>query len=561
MSSQQKRGFRLPWAAERSTDEGAAAATLEADPAEPTTPAEIVDEVGGELGEGPFHFADSATPDASTDASPEAPEVPLNTAEAAMIDTETATNASLETAPAEHDGWEAADQSTTTETPTTSEQDAPAAGSTGKTVDDQVAVEPVARASTTIESATRTSRTNPLVAGLVKAMREAALASREESTGRLNGDATAQTELLREAGTTQAAELRKRADEDIAGIRDWSKSEIARIKQETDTRIEARRSELEEQTQQHEANVERQVERVKNTVAAYELEMDRFFEKLLAENDPAKVAALAEQAPDAPDLAAELDAVADEAPVAEADVADAVPVIAVDSISDDTETPAGSEWDDVAWGALDPARLAEIADPNPDVPEVAAEATEETSEATAEATEETPEGTAEATDEAVSEVTDEPAAEALAEPTADVAAEPVEGLEAEAAAEAEAASTEGLEIPTNDVWPTSVLAAARRTLHSQSTDFEAAGIANTRLFVNGLTSVAGISAFKGALGQLSGVRSVSVSSGQPGVFIFTVVHSPDTDLQDGIAGLTEFEARVTEATGGELTVVAQEPAA
>jgi hypothetical protein len=106
-----------------------------------------------------------------------------------------------------------------------------------------------------------------------------------------------------------------------------------------------------------------------------------------------------------------------------------------------------------------------------------------------------------------------------------------------------------------------VLAAARRTLHSQSTDFEAAGIANTRLFVNGLTSVAGISAFKGALGQLSGVRSVSVSSGQPGVFIFTVVHSPDTDLQDGIAGLTEFEARVTEATGGELTVVAQEPAA
>jgi len=565
MSSQQKRGFRLPWAAERSTEDGAAAATLEADPAEPTTPAQIVDEVGGELGEGPFHFADSATPDASTDASPEAPEVPLNTAEAAMIETETATNATLETAPAEHDGW-AAEESTSTETPTTSEQDAPASGSTGKAVADQGAAAPVARASTKIESATRTSRTNPLVAGLVKAMREAALASREESTGRLNGDATAQTELLREAGTTRAAELRKRADEDIAGIRDWSKSEIARIKQETDTRIEARRSELEEQTQQHEANVERQVERVKNTVAAYELEMDRFFEKLLAENDPAKVAALAEQAPDAPDLAAELDA--DEAPVAEADVADAVPVIDVEAISDDTETPAGSEWDDVAWGALDPARLAEIADPNPDIPEVAAEATEEASEATAEATDQTPEGTAEAseaaaeaTDEAVSEATDEPAAEALAEPTADATAEPVEGLEAEAAAEAEAASTEGLEIPTNDVWPTSVLAAARRTLHSQSTDFEAAGIANTRLFVNGLTSVAGISAFKGALGQLSGVRSVSVSSGQPGVFIFTVVHSPDTDLQDGIAGLTEFEARVTEATGGELTVVAQEPAA
>jgi hypothetical protein len=45
------------------------------------------------------------------------------------------------------------------------------------------------------------------------------------------------------------------------------------------------------------------------------------------------------------------------------------------------------------------------------------------------------------------------------------------------------------------------------------------------------------------------------------VFIFTVVHSPETDLQDGVAGLTSFSARVTEATGGELTVVAEEPAA
>jgi hypothetical protein len=45
------------------------------------------------------------------------------------------------------------------------------------------------------------------------------------------------------------------------------------------------------------------------------------------------------------------------------------------------------------------------------------------------------------------------------------------------------------------------------------------------------------------------------------VFIFTVVHSPETDLQDGIAGLTAFSARVTEALDDRLTVVAQEPAA
>jgi len=115
-------------------------------------------------------------------------------------------------------------------------------------------------------------------------------------------------------------------------------------------------------------------------------------------------------------------------------------------------------------------------------------------------------------------------------------------------------------VSPDGVWPTSVLAAARRTLHTDA-DFQAAGVANTRLLVNGLNSVAGISAFKGALGQLPGVRSVSVSSGEPGVFIFTVVHTPETDLQDGIAGLTAFSARVTDASGDSLTVVAQEPAA
>ena len=566
MSSQQKRGFRLPWAAERSTDEGAAAATLEGDAAEPTTPAQVEDEVGGELGEGPFHFADAATPDASTDASPEAPEVPENTAEAAMIEAETTTNENVETAPAGDE-----------DTPTSSEHDAPAV-TAEQTGADEGTAEPVARASIKVESDTRTSRSNPLVAGLVKAMREAALASREETTGRLNGDATAQMELIREAGTTRAAELRKRADEDVSGIREWSKSEIARIKQETEERIEGRRAELESQTQRHEANVERQVEQVQKTVAAYELDMDRFFEKLLAENDPARLAALAEQAPEAPDLAAELDAIDDE-PVANARLA-----FGEASTADETDTASGSEWDDVAWGTVDPARLAAIADPNPDpTPEATAdEATEATAEVTAEVidettadaaieataevtgdtdTEATAEGSTDTTTEAIAEGSTDTTTDTTTEATAEATDEPVEALEAEAAAEAEAASTEGLEIPTDAVWPTSVLAAARRTLHSQSTDFEAAGIANTRLFVNGLTSVAGISAFKGALGQLSGVRSVSVSSGQPGVFIFTVVHSPDTDLQDGIAGLTAFSARVTEASGGELTVVAQEPAA
>ena len=466
MSSQQKRGFRLRWAAERSTEDGAAAATLEAESADPTTPADIEDEEGGDLGERPTQFADAATPEASTDASPEAPEVPETTAEAAMIDTETATNEAAEAATSgtDHDAWPAHDQRQTTAA-TTDPAAAPESGDEAPS-----APKATARPSTKVEGDAHATRSNPLVAGLVKAMREAALASRDETTTRVQGEATKRVEAIREAGTSQAAELRKTADDDIAGIREWSKSEIARVKQETDDRIDRRRTQLAGQTERHEANVERLVEQVQGTVAAFESDMDSFFEQLLAENDPARLAALAEHAPEPPDLTAELIVIGAEA-----------------------EASAENEWGDQAWGARQPA-------------------------------------------------------------------EPVAALEADAAAEAEAAATEGLEIP-RDTWPTSVLAAARRTKHEPAEDFEAAGVANTSLFVTGLTSVAGISAFKGALGQLSGVRSVSVSSGEPGVFIFTVVHAPETDLQDGIAGLTSFSARVTDASEDHLTVVAQEPAA
>jgi hypothetical protein len=460
MSSQQKRGFRLPWAVERGTDEGAAAATLEADAVEATTSDEIEDGVGGDLGEGPFHFADAPTPDASTDVSPEASDVPETSAEAAMIDSDTATTEPAEATPpvADHEAWPTMDHRAASSAEPDATPDEEASSAPAPTP-----AEPLPPIH--VEGEARATRANPLVAGLIKAMREAAQASRAESTTQLQSEATARVESIREAATAQAAELRKRADDDIAGVREWSKAEIARIKQETDERIESRRTELTDQTQKHSADVERLVEQVQSTVAAFEADMDGFFERLLAENDPARLASLAEQAPEPPDLMAELAPLADGA--------------------ENTGGPA-AEWDGVQWGST--------------------------------------------------------------------------GLGADAAAEAEAAATEGLDLNTTDEWPASVLASARRTA-AQASEFEAAGVANTRLQVNGLTSVAGISAFKGALGQLPGVRSVSVSSGEPGVFIFTVVHNPDADLQAEISGLTAFSTRVTEASGDGLTVAAQEPAA
>jgi len=456
MSSQQKRGFRLPWAAEREPGDDAGAATLENGQQTPPVRLDLLKgAVGAGLGEGPFHFAEEPMPHASTDASPDAPDMPETTAEAAMIDTESGTTELAEAAPTtDADAWPTTDQEVVAEAEAVpdgapAEPEAPA----GEADADTPAAAPP---KTKVEGDQRATRSNPLVAGLVKAMREAAIASRAETTTRLQAEATARVEAIRTDATEDSAALRKRVDEDIAGIRDWSKGEMARIRQQTEERIEGRRADAIAENDRHTAHVEHLVAEVQARVDAFESDMDGFFKRLLAENDPAHLAALAEQAPEPPDL------------------------------TEETESEAkASEWQDVAWT-------------NP-------------------------------------------------------------GLEADAAAEAEAEATEGLDLSSDEQWPASVLAAARR---NDATDEDApTGAGNSRLFVNGLTSVAGISAFKGAVGQLPGISSVSVSSGEPGVFIFAVAHSPDLDIQAAIAGLTQFSTLVTDASGDSLTVSAHEPAA
>ena len=446
MSSQQKRGFRLPWGADRGPE--AAAATLDG-----STDPDDGEPAGGEmrddLGDGPFRLVDTKTPDQSTDDAPAASDVPESAAEAEMMETTTHADTATETAAAtNHAGdaaWPEVDRAALSQ---------PAA-------DDGTAFRPAIHAASDVRPA---RRENPLVAGLVKAMREAAIASREETSTKLRGEAEARVEAIRGGSAEEATALRKRADDDVTAIREWSKAEIARLRQETDERIEARRVQLTTETERHAAGVERQVEEVQRVVAAVEADMDVFFERLLAENDPARLATLAEQAPDAPDLA---------------------------------DLP-----NTVEWLAVDHA--AEGADP------------------------------------------DAPAA-----------------LEAAAAAEAEAEASEGLEMADGQAWPAALIAAARR---GDSPDDDADGIApddveHSRLLVNGLTSVAAISAFKGAVGQLPGVHAVSVSSGERGVFVFTVSHDADADISAGVAALPGFAASVTDEAGDSLSITAHEPAA
>jgi hypothetical protein len=156
---------------------------------------------------------------------------------------------------------------------------------------------------------------------------------------------------------------------------------------------------------------------------------------------------------------------------------------------------------------------------------------------------------------------------------ADGAGETQDVLEPDAAAEAEAEATEGLDMSSADAWTTGTADAATgedtttgettTTTDASTTTDEAdqPRLGNSRLFVNGLTSVADISAFKGAVGQLDGVRSVSVSSGERGMFIFNVGHDPDANLAAAVATLSGFSIQIMETSGDDLTVTAHESAA
>jgi hypothetical protein len=124
-------------------------------------------------------------------------------------------------------------------------------------------------------------------------------------------------------------------------------------------------------------------------------------------------------------------------------------------------------------------------------------------------------------------------------------------------AAAEVAATEGLDMGAGTEWPGSVVAGSQREDGTADPTMDDGA---TRLLVSGLGSVAGISALKGALGQLPGVHAVSVSSGEQGGFVFAINHDPGIDLATAVAGLPGFAARVTDASDAGITVVAHEPA-
>lgn len=145
-------------------------------------------------------------------------------------------------------------------------------------------------------------RTNPLVAGLVRAMRDAATVARHEATAQFTDATKLRIEAIHGEAALEATAIRYAADEDISAARDWSKAEMVRIREETETRIAGRRRRLELETGEHAARVEHRIEAVHGAVAVFGAKMDAFFDQLLAEEDPARLAGLAEQLPEPPSL-------------------------------------------------------------------------------------------------------------------------------------------------------------------------------------------------------------------------------------------------------------------
>jgi len=414
------------------------------------------------------------------------------------------------------------------------------------------------------------------LADLTRAMQAAAESSRASTMEQFQGEAKAHIEEVHARSADEATELRKSADEDIVEIRDWSKAELARIREETDRKITQRKADLDVELEEHAARIEQKIELVQKRVATFEAEMDRFFERLLTEDDPAEFAAMAENLPEPPPFDFDLDAdlpvhaaaveTPAPGPVAAIAVAEAAPAAAEAATSDaETTEPAptaeagtepvadgGSvigqaEGTDEGFAVQDDPAAVEAAMKAIEAAYKAAEDGSRTDAKAEPATE---------SDDAASSPSDEPDPRLAA-----LGLEPDLGAAEAEAAEAAAATTDD-EIPTID---DDALAARLAGLVPEGGSAPAPrapapkAAATSQVVVTGLVSVASIASFKRHLGRLAGVQSVGVSSGPDGEFVFKVAHGADVSLADAIPSLPGFEARVTGTGDGVVNVSARDP--
>ena len=394
---------------------------------------------------------------------------------------------------------------------------------------------------------------NRLMADLTRAMQTAAETARVETLERLQADAKAFIEEVHARSGSEAADLRSHADEDVAGIREWSKAEIARIREETDRRVTERKASLEGEVEAHAARIELRIERVQAHVGRFEAEMAAFFEKLLAEDDPTHLAAMAENLPEPPSF--DDDLLDDDYVPAAAVTAEVPAETEVEVVADEPEPEPVAESTvetESAFAAIQAAAEAAAAEEAVRPDEAVEDEAVRDDAPEAVDTTETPESV---------EVVEDPEATATSVDETDPRFAAL-GLSPDAAAEAEAAA----EIDATDdqeeiaTFSDDALAARLAGLVPAADDATPrAETHTTRVLVTGLISVASIAGFKRQLGRLSGVESVGVSSGPEGEFVFAVAHTADVSLAEAVPTLTDFAAEVTNAADDTITVAARDP--
>ncbi|HET7495276.1 MAG TPA: hypothetical protein VFJ80_07490 [Candidatus Limnocylindrales bacterium] len=413
---------------------------------------------------------------------------------------------------------------------------------------------------------------NKFMADLTKAMQAAAEAARSDTLERFTAEAKTHIERIHTSTADEATELRKKADDDVAAIRDWSKTEIARIREETDERIAHRKDKLERQIEAHAGEIEARIEGVQRRVDRFEHEMAEFFERLLAEEDPTRFAAMAESLPEPPPFDD------DPLPTANTSVIEP-PAVDTESAPDEivtSENEAAAEpptgWESTPVTGTDPETSSDAA-PSTEPVESSIAGWPGTDAAPTPTPVEAP------ADQSSADHGDlfgmardsepphggEPGAspEASVEPTGE--GDPrltALGLDPDlAAAEAEAGAfpiaTETSDEPIPMIADDALAARLAGLVHEEPSG----DTTTTRVIVTGLVSVASIAGFKRNLARVPGVQAVGVSSGPDGEFVFAVTHDGSLALSESIATLPGFGTRVTDEAPGQLTVAARDPEA
>jgi hypothetical protein len=430
-------------------------------------------------------------------------------------------------------------------------------------------------------------KASKLMADLAAAILATTEAARDQRLSQLEAEASGVVGMIRAQSEEGAVGLRRKSDEDVAAIRDWAKAEIARIKEESEAKIADRKHLLEQEVADHAAAIEDRCAEVQSTVVGYRAAMDAYFERLNAEDDPARLATMAETMPEPPpvetlsvldDLAIEGAAArraaaegTEAATAADSDVAE-VDQDGSEAVGEDEIVVSDDRIASVLGFASDaPAAAVEA----PAATDTAAEGDDVARWAAGDAPEGFPqaEGGGDPVDRGAILAALEAAAEAVV--AAEAAAESAESAEAAAdVAETAAELLTGHPTHLDESDPEAAAALSARMdaggLETESYQDRLASLNHpeasadgeprtTQVVVTGLVSVASIASFKRHLGRLAGVTGVAVASGPDGEFIFNVTHRPDVSFRDAIPTMPGFAARVVATGDGVVSVTAHDP--